>query len=157
MTKKVSKLSTEVNPPMPGMESEALLLLRELIEASGQVSKSIARRSALNHSELETLELLLKGPVGPTEIARHLDVTSAAASGIVDRLVERGHAGRQPHDQDRRRVQVQITDSARAEVVQQLIPMFAGLVQADAELTEAERDVVVRFLRQALAAVNRVV
>ena len=55
---------------MPGMESEALLLLRELIEASGQVSKSIARRSALNHSELETLELLLKGPVGPTEIAR---------------------------------------------------------------------------------------
>lgn len=157
MTKKVSYLSTEVNPAMPGMESEALVLLRELVETSAQVSKAIARRSALNHSELETLELLLKGPVGPTEIARHLDVTSAAASGIVDRLVDRGHADRVPHDNDRRRVQVHITESARAEVLEQLVPMFVGLMQADAKLSDAERAVVAGFLRDALAAVQRVV
>lgn len=146
-------MSTEVNP---GEQSEALRLLRELVEASAQMSKSIARHSELNHSELETLQLLLKGPVGPSDIARHLDVTTAAASGIVDRLVDRGHADRLPHDQDRRRVQVHITETARAEVVEQLVPMFVGLMQADAALTEEERQVVVRFLRSAIAAVRRV-
>jgi DNA-binding MarR family transcriptional regulator len=146
-------LSTEVNL---GEQSEALRLLRELVEASAQMSKSIARHSELNHSELETLQLLLKGPVGPSDIARHLDVTTAAASGIVDRLVDRGHADRLPHDQDRRRVQVHITETARAEVVEQLVPMFVGLMQADAALTEEERQVVVRFLRSAIAAVRRV-
>lgn len=146
-------MSTEVNL---GEQSEALRLLRELVEASAQMSKSIARHSELNHSELETLQLLLKGPVGPSDIARHLDVTTAAASGIVDRLVDRGHADRLPHDQDRRRVQVHITETARAEVVEQLVPMFVGLMQADAALTEEERQVVVRFLRSAIAAVRRV-
>lgn len=146
-------MSTEVNL---GEQSEALRLLRELVEASAQMSKSIARHSELNHSELETLQLLLKGPVGPSDIARHLDVTTAAASGIVDRLVDRGHADRLPHDQDRRRVQVHITETARAEVVEQLVPMFVGLMQADAALTEEERQIVVRFLRSAIAAVRRV-
>lgn len=146
----------EPPPALTRVQSSASLqALRELIEVSAHVSPSIARRAGLSRSELETLEMLLRGPSGPTDIARHLDVTSAASSGIVDRLVDRGHAQRVPHPEDRRRVEVHITPSAHAEVIGHLMPMFEGLADFDSRLSDADRAVVERYLRDAIAAIER--
>ncbi len=152
-----ARVAPEQRAPLSAIQSETLNALRELIEVSGHVGRGIARRSAMSLSEVETLELLIKHPAGPTDIARHLDVTSAAVSGIVDRLVERGHVSRSPHPEDRRRVEVQITESARAEVIEQLMPMFVGLAQVDAAFSPDERAIVARYLRAAIAAVSRIV
>jgi DNA-binding MarR family transcriptional regulator len=90
-------------------------------------------------------------------VARRLDVSTAASTGIVDRLVDRGHAERRPHADDRRRVDVHLTDSGRAEILEHLAPMFAELARLDATFTPDEREVVGRYLRGATAALGAVI
>ncbi len=135
-------------------QTDSLLALRELIAVGSQVTPAVARRAALSHHELQTLEVVIEGAVGPVEIARELGVTSAAASGIVDRLAERGHVVRQPHVSDRRRTQVVITESGREEVLGYLMPMFTSLAALERTLTEEERVVITRYLRGATAAIR---
>lgn len=128
--------------------------LRSLLEAAARIRHEVSRRAHLSDVELATLERLSHGPIGPGELARHLDVTSAAATGIVDRLSRRGHLERVPDETDRRRTQLHITTSATGEVQRHLRPMFEGLARLDAEFDDEERAVVERYLRGALAAVE---
>ena len=79
--------------------------------------------------------------MGPVELAKVLGVTSAASSGVVDRL-GRGHAERRPHPGDGRRTEVVITDSGRAEVMTLMTPMFRGLAEIDTALSDRDREVV---------------
>lgn len=136
-------------------QTETLQLLRELLTLGAQVGPSVARRADLSQSELAALELLIEGQLGPVALARRLGVTSAASSGIVDRLASRGHVVREPDEHDRRRTRVVLTDSGREDVLGQLMPMFVALQQLDATLSEGEREVVDRYLRGAIAAVGR--
>jgi DNA-binding MarR family transcriptional regulator len=101
--------------------------------------------------------MLARGPLGPAEIARRLDVSTAASSGIVDRLVAHGHAVRTPHPSDRRRLVVEITDRGRVDTVRLLTPMLERLEELDAELDEHDREVVARFLEGSVEALLAVV
>lgn len=136
-------------------QTETLLALRELTDLSKRVTPAVARRAGLGQTELATLEHLMADPIGPSEVAQRLGVTSAAASGIVDRLTARGHVERRPHPQDGRRTLVCVTSSGRAELVGHLMPMFAELAALDASLTPQEREVVDRYLQGAIRALRR--
>lgn len=138
------------------MGTSTLLLLRELLDVAQRSGPALARRTQLTHNELLALEQLMEHRWGPGELARHLGVTSAAASGIVDRLVARGHVERQPHAEDRRRTQVVVTDSGHEEVLGHLMPMFVALDALDRSLSEEERAVVDRYLAGAIEAIGRV-
>ncbi len=135
--------------------SEVLDALRRLLDTSGRATPALARRAELTHTELSVLEHVMEQPVGPTELAQRLGVTSAAASGIVDRLVARGHVERQPHPTDRRRTAVVCTQGGREELLGHLMPMFTELARLDASMSEAEREIVLRFLTAADRAVGR--
>ncbi len=135
--------------------TESLEALRELVDVGTLVGPAIARRARLSRSELAALELLTKGSAGPVHLARELGVTSAASSGIVDRLVARGHVERRPHASDRRRTEVVITASGREEVLGHLMPMFVALQELDSQLDPRERAAITRYLRGATAAMRR--
>ncbi len=137
-------------------QTESLLLLRQVMGLAGEVRSSIAARADLTPTELHALEHLTNARMGPGELARRLDVSTAASTGIVDRLEAKGHVARRAHPGDRRRTDVVVTESARAEVMGHLGPMFRVIAQADAELTEDERAVVVCYLRAAVAAAHAV-
>ena len=107
-----------------------------------------------SESELHSLRHLLAGPLGPNDLARTLGVTSAASSGIVDRLESRGHVSRQAHPTDKRRTVVVISDSGRTEVMAELRPMFEGLVAADARLSDEDRQAVDAYLRDIITAIR---
>lgn len=144
----------------PGLEGEwaqtdTLLALRQLTDAARQVTPAVARRAGLSHTEMATLEALTGAAIGPGEVARRLGVSSAAASGIVDRLAARGHVERRPHPKDGRRTSLALTDSGRAEVLGHLLPMFLELDALDSALTDAEREVVLRYLQGAVRALRR--
>ncbi len=147
--------------PTPGPASEyvdswrqtgSLLALREAVAAGGRLRHTIARRAGLTETDLVAMEHLMGTPAGPGELARLLDVTTAAATGLVDRLVGRGHVERRPHPQDRRRTSVEVTRSGREEVLAHLLPMFVALDRLDRSFTPAERAVVERYLRGAIEA-----
>lgn len=147
----------ESKPPFEGwQQTRTLDLLRELTKVAGEVAPTVAARAGLSLSELLALEHLMAGPLGPVEVGRRLKVTSAATTGIVDRLVGRGHAARSPHPSDRRRTEVRITDSGRAEVLGYLMPMFRGLAAVDAELEDEHREAVERYLAGVTAAFRSV-
>ena len=134
----------------------SLHVLRELIQTGERIVPTVAARAGLSVNELRTLEHLVERPMGPGELAKVLGVTSAASSGIIDRLQERGHARRVSHASDGRRTEVTITESGRAEVIGHLMPMFRELAEVDATLSDAEREVVTRYLEGALTAVRHV-
>ena len=134
--------------------SATLDRLQHLLDVGSAAPAAVARRAQLSSSELHALRHLSRGPMGPADLAGVLGVTTAASSGVVDRLVANGHAERRPHPGDRRRTEVHLTDSGRAEAVAHLAPMFAALARLDASLTDAEREVVDRYLDGAIAAVR---
>jgi DNA-binding MarR family transcriptional regulator len=131
-----------------------LAALQELVEIAEAVPAVVARQAGLSTSELHSLRHLMRGPMGPVDLAKVLGVTSAASSGVVDRLCSHGHAVRRPHPDDGRRTEVVITASGRAEVTARMRPMFVGLAQLDADLSDDERVVVERYLRGATAAIK---
>lgn len=145
-------------PPGQGDDAWArtpsLEALRRLTTLAEQVPASVARRAGLSHNELRALDLLSTEPRGPAELARALGVTSAAASGIIDRLEERGHATRAAHTSDGRRTSVTISRSGREEVTSYLMPMFRELARLDADFDPDERDVVARYLDGAARAMR---
>lgn len=141
----------------PGWEQTgSLTALRRLLRADARLRHVVARRAGLGVSELVALEHLSGEPLGPAEVARRLDVSTAASTGIVDRLVSRGHAERRPHPGDRRRTDVHLTDSGRAELVAHLRPMFQALDALDRRFSPEERAVVERYLEGAVAALEAV-
>ncbi len=137
------------------MQSGSLQALRELVSLAADVGPVVAKRAGLSQSELTALEHLMTEDLGPVELAHKLGVTSAAASGIVDRLQTRGHVDRVPHHVDGRRVSVVMTDSARREVVGHLMPMFVALAELDERLDEDDRAMVERYLRDAISAIRQ--
>lgn len=136
-------------------QSDALLALRAMSTAVGRVRPAVARRSGLTETELVTLERLVEGPVGFAELARILEVSTAAATGVGDRLEGHGHAVRRAHPSDRRRVELHVTDSGREEVLAHLLPMFRDLAAVDAQFSDEEKAVVARYLEGARAAFVR--
>lgn len=156
-TSRPSTRSAEDHAGLPhaALQTGSLQALRELLDVAGRVGPTVARRAALSHTELQTLELLFDAPMGPADLARQLGVSTAASSGIVDRLTARGHVVRVPHESDRRRTEVTITESGAAEIVGHLTPMFTALHELDSALDDRDRDIVEAYLRGATAALRR--
>ena len=133
-------------------QTPSLLALRRVADLGGEVRRAVARAAGLSDSEMRALEHLVGEALGPAEVARRLGLTTAAATGIVDRLVARGHVERHPRVDDRRRTDVEVTPSGREEVLAHLLPMFRALQQLDASFTDEERAVVTRYLEGAAEA-----
>jgi len=128
--------------------------LRELMTLIVRVRHHLAREAGLSETELLALDHLSTGVRGPAELARLLEVSTPAATGIVDRLERRGHAVRRAHDGDRRRTEVHMTQSGRVEVRAQLEPMLEAMRELDAGFSQEELDVVERYLRGAQGAMR---
>ena len=133
-----------------------LSALDDLIQAAVAVEPAVARRAGISTSELQALRHLVDGSRGPVELSHLLGVTSAASSGVVDRLASRGHVQRRPHPDDGRRTQVEVTASGRGEIDVLLAPMQSRLAELDASLDDAERAVVRRYLEAATEALRSV-
>ncbi|WP_374454116.1 MarR family winged helix-turn-helix transcriptional regulator [Nocardioides sp.] len=149
-------MTEPTGPPQGWDATGTLVALRELLTTGARVNHVVARRAGISDTELVTLEHLSREQIGPAEVARRLEVSTAAATGIVDRLVSRGHVERRPHPGDRRRTELVLTASGQREVVGHLLPMFLALDRLDRSFSEEERAVVERYLRGAVAAFEQV-
>lgn len=160
----VNNIQASGNSPKPDIHdvapawqpAETLTALQQLIDLAGTAPAAVARRAGLSTSELHALRHLADQPMGPAALARTLGVTTAASSGVVDRLVAHGHAERVPHAGDGRRTEVHITDTGRAEVLGHLGPMFRSLAELEATMTAEERSAVERYLAGAVAALRTI-
>lgn len=88
----------------------------------------------------------------PGDIARHLDVSTAAVTKLLDRLERGGHVVREPHPSDRRALSVRITDATYETAVSTVGVQQARRFGVVAALSPEERAVVTRFLERTAAA-----
>lgn len=83
--------------------------------------------------------LALKGELTMTEIAKKMGHTTAAATGLVDRLEKLGHVERDHAKNDRRKILVKITPSGEEIVSEVRDDMIANLLKMMGHLEPAEQ------------------
>jgi DNA-binding MarR family transcriptional regulator len=116
-----------------------------------------AKEHGLSMPQIGTLfRIQHKGISGVTDIGSELGVTSAAASQMLDRLVQQGLVARSEDPNDRRGKQIILTDKGN-EVVQESIRARQGWMNSLAgRLTPAERERVATALNLLIERANQI-
>ncbi len=140
----------------PTSPEELSAASRRLDVAFNSLHVTLARRLGVSQPELAAItHVSAAGELGPTELARRLDVTTGAVTALVDRLAERGHLTREPHPADRRRLEIHVTPHARDEVLVHVMPLAADIRALAATFDAGERAAIGRFLDELTAIVLR--
>ena len=96
---------------------------RRLDVALSTLTGAFAHDVGLSVVELLALENLdADGGLGPSELARRLQLSTGTVTALVDRLEASGHAARVAHPSDRRRVVVTRTVKASRELAGEIEP-----------------------------------
>lgn len=138
----------------------------DLMEAMGRlrlVERDLAAASQaymrLNETDMRALHYLLiaenqQQPVTATALARHLNITTASTTKLIDRLERQHHVVREPHPTDRRALLISVSPQTRTAAITSMGRHQASRVQVAAGLTPTERDVVIRFLEDTATALR---
>jgi DNA-binding MarR family transcriptional regulator len=113
-------------------------------------------RGALSLIHLSVLALLeAEGPVSMGRVADELDVSHASATGIIDRMEERGIVERRPASDDRRVTHIHITEAGAAVSRELLTRRRDQLRKVLAELSDDDVAAFLRGVRAMRAARER--
>ena len=128
---------------------------RRLDMAMSRLMVALSRAVGISVPEMLALEYLdADGSIGPSELARRLQMTSGAMTALVDRLEGSGHLVRERHPADRRRVLVKRTKMADDDLTEETAPMAMQVFELAESLDESERRAVGRFLNGFTAIVE---
>ncbi|WP_110181246.1 MarR family winged helix-turn-helix transcriptional regulator [Nocardioides solisilvae] len=147
-------------------ERELLRAVRHLVRADREMRRRLGTSMSVNTTDLQALRHVIRecqaaeqaaaaaapgapaGPVGvtPRRLADHLQITTAATTTLVDRLVRSGHLERVPHPADRRSVLLVPTARAREEMHAHLSSMHVRMKEIAAAVPAEARPAVVEFL-----------
>ena len=129
---------------------------RRLDLAMATLTAAYARDAGISVPELLALESLdADGGLGPSELARRLQLSTGAVTALVDRLEASGHAARAAHPSDRRRVVVTRTAKASEALATEAAPVAGQIGRLAESLSDDERRVVGRFLDAFVSIVER--
>lgn len=107
----------------------------------------LSKKSGLSMPQLSTLFRLFHGEqCGVSEIGDHLGVTSAAASQMIDRLVQQGFLRRSEGEIDRRVKNIALTDKGRAVVQESIETRQRWMEELTTALSPEEQDDIVAAL-----------
>ena len=131
---------------------------RRLDIAMSRLMVALSRAIGISGPEMLALEYLdPDGSIGPSELARRLQMTSGAMTALVDRLEESGHVVRERHPADRRRVLVKRTKKADEDLTAEIAPMAMQILELAESLDDAERQAVGRFFEGFIATIERTI
>jgi len=138
---------------------DVLNLLRRYREAEAAMRSRVRDDMGMGERDILALRFLLEARATSVvlrqkDLADRLDITTASASNLVDRLVRDGFAQRRPHPEDRRSVAVEATDDGDREVRETLRRMHDRMYAATTAMSAQDRAVVAGFLRRMIDAVS---
>jgi DNA-binding MarR family transcriptional regulator len=145
--------------PAAGRAAIGEALIAALRDASGKsvlLSQAIADRVGMNPTDLESLDLLIRGgPMTAGQLAERTGLTTGAVTGLIDRLERHGYARRERHPTDRRSVLVR---PLTGEVERDLSPAYAAIDRTMQELltrySDEELAVILDFMTRSVAATD---
>lgn len=128
------------------------MLLRRLIQLSDDFERHMGKELTVNPTDLQAMQyLIMRGPMSPTDIAKALGVSTAAATVVVDRLTKVGHVTREKHPTDRRGIVVVPAKESVARAIQGLMPMIMGIDRVIHDFEPDEQDVITEYLRRVVS------
>ena len=126
------------------------LLFRQVRDAmwARMEAELAANGHDLNFSQYITLKTLAHGPAGVTELARAAYLHPGGMTRLLDKLEERGLLARESVPGDRRALQIMLTDAGRA-MWEDISPSAQRVHDcAMANLSDTEREQLLRLLCQ---------
>lgn len=137
-------------PHDPKDVQEIVDLMSTLSRMSVALSVDIGAELGVHPTDVNAVHVLAAAvrPVTTSELGAALGLSSAAATGLVDRLVAEGLAERHDHPDDRRKVVVVATDRATDISLRHLAPLLDGVGRAIGESDPEALAAVTRFLRR---------
>jgi DNA-binding MarR family transcriptional regulator len=152
--------STSAMTDYTAAERELLRALRDFVAADEEMRRATGRRMELGISDLRATRFVMTActqgvPVTPRDVARHLGLTTAATTTVLDRLVEAGHVERRPHPTDGRSKVLVVTDHARQEAHGVLIGLHEEMRAAAAAVPVEARPALLAFLGDVTEAMHR--
>jgi DNA-binding MarR family transcriptional regulator len=137
---------------------EMSVALRGIVIATERFRLRVAREVfGVGATEMIALGgLAADGPSTPTMIAERLQITTPSVTELVDRLERVGVVRRRPHDTDRRKVLVELTDAGHQKAAMISHRFAEALARSAADLTDEECAIVLDFLRRATVEVDAV-
>lgn len=126
-------------------------LLRQLQVGGDRISSTFAGRQGLHHTDLAALIHIMDAearstPLTPGQLQTVLGLSSGATTSVVDRLERQGHARRDRDTVDRRRIHLHFSESARSVAQEFFGPLGQLSGQVMDQFSDAELEVVQRFL-----------
>lgn len=142
-----------------GTETQIIDALRQYREADIAMHARARAASSMSDNEIRIIQFLLtaarsENTVTPTTLSKHLGVTSASMTALLDRLERAGAIERVRHPSDRRSLVITATPLAERTVGAPVMAFQEATRQIASDLTEDEHAAVVRFLSNLTAAVN---
>lgn len=122
-------------------------LLRDILDTSDEFEQHVGRTLSVNATDLEAMEhLIMHGPLPPTELSRRLNISTAAVTGVIDRLIGVGHVTREQHPTDRRSVVVVPNPRSVETAMATLMPMIMGIDRVLDDFNDDEKKIIERYL-----------
>lgn len=140
-----------MDPATVGHIGEVMAALGRLRSAEQDLSDASLKYMKLNQTDMRALHYLIVAvntgeTATPGALSTHLKISTASTTKLLDRLERAGHITRAPHPSDRRALAITITAKTRQAAMDTVGRQQAKRFHAAARLTEAERNVVIRFL-----------
>lgn len=140
---------------------ELMNAMARLRDTERELARAGERYMRLGRTDMRALHYVIVNmhrgtPVTPGMIARHLGITTASTTKLLDRLERGGHIVRRPHESDRRALTVAITPETYNAAMRTSGRMQASRFAAAARLTAEERSTVIGFLRETTSDLREV-
>ncbi|WP_353809745.1 MarR family winged helix-turn-helix transcriptional regulator [Agromyces sp. SYSU T00194] len=130
---------------------EVLRALRRYRDAENGMQRRTRDDMDMNETDLRALRIVIRAEqehrdLSSAELARALDVSTAATTKLVGRLVRTGYLSRRPHPVDRRVQLIRTKAGAHVRIRETLGRMHREMLAVASELGPAEQRVVAGFL-----------
>jgi DNA-binding MarR family transcriptional regulator len=113
---------------MPELDDETLATWRAFLNAHARVTRAISRDLATaglpDLSWYDVLWALYRKPLRVKELAEAVVLSPTAMSRFVDRVEKAGYVRREPDPDDRRALQITITDAGR-DLLRRMWPIYS--------------------------------
>lgn len=125
--------------------------VRAFSDAMDRMHTGLRGDMDMNATDLSALRMLIireqRGElVKPHDLARHLGISSASTTKLLDRLAADGFVERRAHPHDRRALVIALTTSAREDFVRHFSTHMSRMRAALESYTDAELDLIARVL-----------
>lgn len=142
----------DLDPEDERLVDELMAALVGLRDAERRIAEASRRYMRLGSSDMRAIHYVIvcgnRGATAtPGGIAKHLGISTASTTKLLDRLQAAGHIQRVPHPTDRRALAIEVSAETRAAAVATMGRQQARRVHAAMRLGRSERELVTRFLR----------